>query len=68
MPTWVKRGFNAALKEYSSELFITRNVSEYLFDGFADPLLNMTSRLPDGLVPPFDRFGWFYQVGNGQHI
>lgn len=45
-----------------SKLFVTKNVSELLFDGYSDPLLELGKHLPPGTFPPFDKFAWFYQV------
>ena len=46
-----------------NSLFVTKNVSQLLFEGYDDPLLNIP--MPPGLnitIPPFDKFGWFYMV------
>lgn len=45
----------------SVTLAVTKQIGEYLFDGYHDPLLSFASKLP-GLSAkiPFDRFGWFY--------
>ncbi|XP_038214929.1 protein croquemort-like isoform X1 [Zerene cesonia] len=44
-----------------TNMFMTANVSSWLFDGVEDPLLNLATRIPN--LPysiPFDRFGWLY--------
>ncbi len=48
-----------------SEVFISKNVSELLFEGYSDPLLDLASHLPPGInlpIPDYDKFGWFYSV------
>lgn len=48
-----------------SEVFISKNVSELLFEGYSDPLLDLAGKLPSGIdlpIPDYDKFGWFYTV------
>lgn len=47
---------------YHTNLTVTKPVREFLFDGYYDPLVNI-SKLVDFILPvtiPFDKFGWFY--------
>lgn len=52
-----------------SRVYVTKSVRELVFDGFSDNLLNIfqkLNRLPLPIIKiniPFDKFGWFYQVG-----
>jgi len=63
-PLWFKIGFNRLIARFKSTLYLTKNVQELLFDGYEDPLLDLASHLPPGTVPPYDKFGWFYQFRN----
>lgn len=47
-------------------LFIKRNVSELLFDGYDDPLLRVlkANGNPAFPKPPFDKMGWFVERNN----
>ena len=46
---------------FNEKLFVSKNVSELLFDGYSDPILTQTMHLPDSLVPyKMDKFGYFY--------
>lgn len=58
----MKYGFNSFIKKAGSTLFITKTVNEFLFEGFSDPLINASKWDPSGKAPPFDKFGWFYDV------
>ena len=52
------------MKPWNETLFGTFSVREWLYEGVTDPLFNFNSSiLPDDIkLPPFDKFGWFYQV------
>lgn len=53
------------LKLYNERVHVTKNASEWLFDGFEDPLINLAKGNPLFVgedIPPFDKFGWFYMV------
>jgi hypothetical protein len=58
----MKEAFNGILKVIRSDLFVTKTVSEFTFDGYSDPLIDLGRRFPIGDFPPIDKFGWFYQV------
>jgi hypothetical protein len=47
---------------FEKTLWVTKPVSELLFDGYADPLLSIASRIPwlSSLQAPVDRVGFFY--------
>ncbi|XP_069695607.1 protein peste-like isoform X2 [Periplaneta americana] len=53
---------SAALSVASRSLWLTRPVSEMLFDGYSDPLLSIASNIPgiSALELPGDRIGFFY--------
>ncbi|XP_049868366.1 protein croquemort-like isoform X1 [Pectinophora gossypiella] len=53
---------NAFLRAIHETLFLTANVSSWLFDGIEDPVLNIASHFPNlPIVIPYDKFGWFYE-------
>lgn len=54
-----KLGVNLILNLRGGSLFVTRKVSEMLFDGYNDPLLDYLKEANSGIIP-FDKFGWFY--------
>lgn len=61
----IRRSVGLALSTTNQRLDITRTVSQFLFEGFEDPLITIASRVPglSGLeIPDFDKFGWFYMV------
>lgn len=50
---------------YNEKVHVTKYASEWLFDGYEDPMINLARGNPlleDSDIPPFDRFGWFYMV------
>ncbi|XP_017774848.1 PREDICTED: protein croquemort-like isoform X2 [Nicrophorus vespilloides] len=55
-----KSGINLALKALTPNLYVTRNASELLFEGYVDPLLEMSTLFPVKSVSPDGKFGWFY--------
>jgi len=59
-PQAIKNMFNVGLLSFGSTYFITRPAGEFLFDGFRDPLLDIANQFPEGIFPPYDKFGWFY--------
>lgn len=54
-----------SLLYYGQKVHITKTASEWLFEGYEDPIItvakDIASILGVGEIP-FDRFGWFYQV------
>jgi len=67
LPTFYKVGFNRIVRTYGSQMFVTKTARELLFDGYEDPLLDLASKLPPGILPPFDKFAWFYQRNNSDY-
>lgn len=63
-PQVIKTGFNQFIRETGSTVFVTHTVDEFLFEGYSDPLLDVSQSIPPGLIdiPPYDKFGWFYGV------
>lgn len=61
-PVFYKVGLNRIVKLLKSQMFVTKTAGELLFDGYSDPLLDLAKELPPGILPPFDKFAWFYQV------
>lgn len=49
-------------------LFVKRNVSELLFDGYTDPLLRVirNNGNPNFPKPPFEKMGWFVERNNSE--
>lgn len=44
-------------------MFVTKTVSQLMFEGYEDELLNITATLNvSDFKVPFDKFGWFYPV------
>ncbi|GBO98648.1 Protein croquemort [Eumeta japonica] len=53
---------NAFLLWRHEHMFINANVSDWLFDGIDDSLLEIAHQFPElGFDVPYDRFGWFYE-------
>lgn len=49
--------------EKKVDLFVTKTVREFLFDGYYDPLLDLLKKLKvRDLDMPFQQFGWFADV------
>ena len=48
----------------NQKVHVTKNASEWLFDGYEDQMINLAKDNPflDAGNIPFDRFGWFYMV------
>lgn len=57
----IKFLINSAL-EAEESLIITKNVSELLFCGYEDNLINLAKKFAPFIKLPFDKFGWFYEV------
>lgn len=57
-----------AIRYFGSEVFITKTVSQLLFEGYEDPLLDLADKIPPALgieIPQgYDKFGWFYNVND----
>lgn len=52
---------DAFLRIYHDDMFMTANVTQWLFDGVDDPVLDLAESIP--FLPiniPYDKFGWFY--------
>ncbi|XP_041984342.1 protein croquemort-like [Aricia agestis] len=57
----VKTLVDMVMRSYSQHMFLTANVSSWLFDGIQLPLLDFAAQIP--ALPytiPFQKFGWFY--------
>ncbi|KAL7635797.1 UNVERIFIED_CONTAM: hypothetical protein RMT77_013614 [Armadillidium vulgare] len=63
---------NKMMKLINEKTIVTAKASEIIFDGYQDPLLNVTQKAwEDGLEPPgpselkmYDKFAWFYKRNN----
>lgn len=53
---------SATLEMVEKTIWVTKPVSEFLFDGYTDPLISMASSLPglSSLLAPWGRVGMFY--------
>ncbi|XP_050668713.1 protein croquemort-like [Leptidea sinapis] len=53
---------DAFLKMFHEHMFVTANVSKWMFDGIDDPVLTVIkTRFPKLPIDiPYDKFGWFY--------
>ncbi|XP_063536598.1 protein croquemort-like [Cydia strobilella] len=47
------------MRALHDNIFLTANVSSWLFDGIDDRVLDISSQIPVVQLP-FDKFGWFY--------
>ena len=49
---------------YNQKVHVTKNASEWLFDGYEDAMIGLAKDNPilDAGEIPFDKFGWFYMV------
>lgn len=59
------KGVEFSLALYGQKLHITKTASEWLFEGYDDPIITVAKDIASILGVgdiPFDRFGWFYQV------
>lgn len=51
------------LNQFSNKINIVKPVEELLFKGFDDEIITMGKLSGmDDEAPPFDKFGWFYEV------
>ncbi|KAG6451940.1 protein croquemort [Manduca sexta] len=58
----IKIPVDVFLRLYHSNMFLTANVSSWLFDGIDDPVLDIASQFPNlPMEIPYDKFGWFYE-------
>jgi hypothetical protein len=59
------KGIELSLAFYGQKLHVTKNASQWLFEGYEDPIINVAKEIASFLGVgdiPFDRFGWFYKV------
>ncbi|KAH9639996.1 hypothetical protein HF086_008091 [Spodoptera exigua] len=58
----LKVSVDVFLKMFHPNMFLTANVTSWLFDGIEDRVLDIALNIP-GLpfVIPYDKFGWFYE-------
>ncbi|XP_045447267.1 protein croquemort-like [Melitaea cinxia] len=60
-PTFFRVPVDVFMRMYHEHMFINATVSEWLFDGIDDPIIDIAMRFPDLPINiPFDKFGWFY--------
>ena len=58
---FLKLAIAADFEIFNEKLFVSKNISQLLFDGYSDPILTQTMHLPDSLIPyKQDKFGYFY--------
>ncbi|CAH2077141.1 unnamed protein product, partial [Iphiclides podalirius] len=66
-PLFVRVAVDVFMRMSHENLFLTANVSSWLFDGISDPLFDIAAHFPDLPVTiPFDKFGWFYSRNGSQ--
>ncbi|CAH0581631.1 unnamed protein product [Chrysodeixis includens] len=59
---FIKEAVNLFMGGLQRNLFVTANVSNWLFEGISDPILNIASHFPNLPIDiPYDKFGWFYE-------
>ncbi|XP_053613206.1 protein croquemort-like [Plodia interpunctella] len=64
-PLYIRLGTDVFIRLFHSDMFLTANVSSWLFDGIEDAALDAALDLPfvaDRI--PYDKFGWFYERNN----
>lgn len=51
---------------YDQKIHVTKTASEWLFEGFDDPLINIAASNPllNDIPKYADKFGWFYKKNN----
>ncbi|CAG9862240.1 unnamed protein product [Phyllotreta striolata] len=59
---WVTKRLASTTLSSVSSLYVTKNVSEILFDGYEEPILGTLSKIP--FLNVQDRFGLFYGKNN----
>ncbi|XP_075974431.1 protein peste-like isoform X2 [Anticarsia gemmatalis] len=62
-----QKGLSMGLSMFNQKIAVSKLAKELLFEGYADPLLDLAKSLPPsttGGAPPVDRFGWFYERNN----
>lgn len=62
MNEFMKLMFNEMVNNVDTQIFVTKTVTQLLFDGYDDPLLDAASVIKYlvNISIPFDKFGWFY--------
>lgn len=63
--SWLKAfGVSTGLRTFHQKVHVTKNASEWLFDGYEDVMINIAKNNPllDAGNIPYDKFGWFYMV------
>lgn len=61
------------LNIYQETLYVTKEAREFLFDGYQDKLIDLAQEMKkynngkQAVNIPYDRFGWFYEVGSTDH-
>lgn len=61
---FIRQAVNFFLEEKERSMILTKNVSEWLFDGYEDELLTLAKDLKLNL--DMDKFGWFYNRNNSE--
>ncbi|XP_050347319.1 protein croquemort-like [Nymphalis io] len=60
-PAIIKVPVDVFMRMYHDDMFVSAKVSDWLFDGIDDPILDIAQRFPDLPINiPYDKFGWFY--------
>ncbi|CAK1600590.1 unnamed protein product [Parnassius mnemosyne] len=66
-PIFLRVAVDVFMRMYHENLFLTANVSSWLYDGIEDPLFDIAAHFPDlPFAIPFDKFGWFYSRNGSQ--
>ena len=60
---FMRKFIGVLMKVIKENLIVTKNISQLIFDGYDDKLLNIAKKFNSTLLP-FDKFGWFYGVSN----
>jgi hypothetical protein len=60
-----KKQISVGLTVYDQKVFVTKNVSELMFEGYEDDMVTMGITMKsfgDFGEIPYDKVGWFYMV------
>lgn len=59
------QGMVQGMKTLGVQIHVVKTVGELLFEGYRDTMIDIARTIPfvpDGVVPNFTKFAWFYEV------
>lgn len=60
---WMRKGMQVAFTQMHQELAITKPFGQYLFEGYYDPMVALSAKMPLPFIPKLpmdDKFAWFF--------